>query len=488
MFRHALLRDAAYASLLRAGRASAHRAVAQALMAVDADSAGRRPELLARHHQEAGETVVARELWMRAGDRSAREAGFREAAAHYRAALRLLGTEAPTTQRDIVELRLQNRLGHMLAQGEGYASAPMLDCFVRSRTLALRMNDLETFTAASAGVGGVLLAQGRPDEVEALFEAPAGTDPSALSSNNRLTRDAILAITMSLRGDQRRAWPLMQAARAGLLAEWSGAGSPVGLAFRLVNLLAHAAYSALCQGRFIEADALTHEALERALETKHGVACAYALGARAAVLADMGRASEGQSLAQRALDLALTHDLKPWITLARLGLGLIANDRGEIDEDGLARHRASLDDWRHEQGAFHCGEFCAQMAERLLRAGRARQAEDYVALGESIFRDLSERVYAAELLRLRGHLQELEGDWVEAERQYREAIELADRQGADRLALRAAASLSRLWLAQGQPERVPVFLAPRLENSLMPRSNPEWLSARELFERARAAP
>ena len=485
MFRHALLRDAAYQSLLRARRAQAHATVAQALAQVDPAAAARRPELLAFHRQEAGETALARELWMRAGDRSAAEAAFREAAAHYRAALRLLDGDDESAQRHALELKLLMRLGTMLGQSDGFTSSSMHDSFARARALAERMHDAETFVAASAAMGGVLLSRGRPDEVEPLFRPLTAEQSASLSLRNRLNRDAILAIAMSQAGDQRRAWPMMLATRDELITEWPGARRTPGVLFRTVNLLVHAAYSALLQGRMAEADDLSREALEKASETGDGAATAYALGSRAMVLTDLGRAGEGRGLAERALTISRTQGLGPWLILASMAIGLIAVDQGAVDE-GLAPHRAALEAWHREQGVFHCGEFCAQMAERLLRAGRPAEAAAYVHDGERFLRGLTEQVYAAELLRLRARLHELDGDAAAAEQRYGEAIALADRQGAGRLALRAAAGLSRLWLAQGQPARVLGLLAPQLEASLLPRAHPEWLDARMVLERANA--
>lgn len=485
MFRHALLRDAAYQSLLRARRAQAHATVAQALAQVDPAAAARRPELLAFHRQEAGETALARELWMRAGDRSAAEAAFREAAAHYRAALRLLDGDDESAQRHALELKLLMRLGTMLGQSDGFTSSSMLDCFSRARALAERMHDAETFVAASAAMGGVLLSRGRPHEVEPLFRPLTAEQSASLSLRNRLNRDAILAIAMSQAGDQRRAWPMMLATRDELIAEWPGARRTPGVLFRTVNLLVHAAYSALLQGRMVQADDLSREALEKASETGDGAATAYALGSRAMVLTDLGRGAEGRGLAERALTISRSQGLGPWLILASMAIGLIAVDQGAVDE-GLAPHRAALEAWHREQGVFHCGEFCAQMAERLLRAGRPAEAAAYVHDGERFLRGLTEQVYAAELLRLRARLHELDGDAAAAEQRYGEAIALADRQGAGRLALRAAAGLSRLWLAQGQPARVLGLLAPQLEASLLPRAHPEWLDARTVLGRAHA--
>ncbi|MFM8766324.1 MAG: hypothetical protein ACKOD9_00655, partial [Rubrivivax sp.] len=484
-FKHALVRDAAYGSLLKAQRAQWHAKVARALEAVEPQVVQQQPQLLAGHRQQAGERAEALELWLKAGDRSASEAAFLEAAAHYRAALRLIEAQDASPQRDASELKLLMRLSTMLAQTEGFGSSLMQDCYTRARSLASKLNDLETFVAASSAIGGVLMAQGRPHEVEPLFESISAEQLAGVSLRNRLTREAILAIATEHQGHQRRAWPMMQAARAGLVDEWPSAGRTPGLLFRTINLLVHAAYLSLLLGRLEEADSLSRDTVLRAEETADRVATAYALSSRALVLTDIGLPAEARVLADRSAEMARSRGLRPWATLSGIAQGLIMVDMGEVNK-GLSWFQEHLDAWGREQGAFHCGEFCGFMANRLLRAGWTQQAFDLVLHAQELYRDLSERMYAAELLRLRSRFRELEGDLDGAEAGYGEALALATHQGADRLALRAAESLGRLWLARAQPgSRVQELLLPLLNASMIPRNHAEWQSAHSLVEQAR---
>jgi predicted ATPase len=203
------------------------------------------------------------------------------------------------------------------------------------------------------------------------------------------------------------------------------------------------------------------------------------------VLTDMGSAAEARVLADRSADMARSRGLRPWATLSGIAQGLIMVDLGEVNK-GLSWFQEHLNAWEREQGAFHCGEFCGLMVDRLLRAGWMQQAFDLVLHAQELYRDLSERMYAAELLRLRSRFRELEGDLDGAEAGYGEALALATQQGADRLALRAADSLGRLWLARAQPgSRVQELLVPLLNASMIPRSHAEWQSAHSLVEQAR---
>jgi hypothetical protein len=139
------------------------------------------------------------------------------------------------------------------------------------------------------------------------------------------------------------------------------------------------------------------------------------------VLTDMGSAAEARVLADRSADMARSRGLRPWATLSGIAQGLIMVDLGEVNK-GLSWFQEHLNAWEREQGAFHCGEFCGLMVDRLLRAGWMQQAFDLVLHAQELYRDLSERMYAAELLRLRSRFRELEGDLDGAEAGYGEAL------------------------------------------------------------------
>ncbi|HSW25402.1 MAG TPA: adenylate/guanylate cyclase domain-containing protein, partial [Burkholderiaceae bacterium] len=91
-FKHALVRDTAYDSMLKSQRVLRHRQIAEALEQADRDAATTQPELLATHHQEGGNPAAALRYWQLAGDQAMARSAAREAATHYQAAVALLAS------------------------------------------------------------------------------------------------------------------------------------------------------------------------------------------------------------------------------------------------------------------------------------------------------------------------------------------------------------------------------------------------------------
>ena len=111
LFKHALVRDAAYGTLLRERRRRLHAAVAHALEERFPELAGTSPELLAHHLTEAGEAERAVRYWLEAGRRAAERSADREAVGHLRRGLELLAGLPASAERDRIELEFQLAIG-----------------------------------------------------------------------------------------------------------------------------------------------------------------------------------------------------------------------------------------------------------------------------------------------------------------------------------------------------------------------------------------
>ena len=119
VFKHALVQDAAYASLLRARRQQLHTRIAEALQDKFPDAAERRPELLAFHYAAAGLEDRAREYWTRAGRQSMERSQYAEAGSHFASALSLLRKTpgSPARQREEAQLVLDHQITQFALKG-----------------------------------------------------------------------------------------------------------------------------------------------------------------------------------------------------------------------------------------------------------------------------------------------------------------------------------------------------------------------------------
>jgi class 3 adenylate cyclase/predicted ATPase len=141
LFKHALVRDAAYESLLKSRRQELHGEIAHALEKRFPEIARGQPELLARHLTKAGKPDAAVPYWQRAGERAARASANAEAAAHFRQAIVLLEGLPVSKERDRLELQLQTELAGCLFATEGYAAAATVATVTRAHELSERVGD-----------------------------------------------------------------------------------------------------------------------------------------------------------------------------------------------------------------------------------------------------------------------------------------------------------------------------------------------------------
>ncbi len=135
IFKHALVQDAAYSSLLRPQRQELHARIAKVLETRFAETATTQPEILAHHYTQAGLSDTAIDYWRRAGDLALRRSANVEGVTHLTHAIQLIQSLPATRDRDRRELDLHLALGQMMRATKGYAAPETLRVFVRAREL-----------------------------------------------------------------------------------------------------------------------------------------------------------------------------------------------------------------------------------------------------------------------------------------------------------------------------------------------------------------
>jgi class 3 adenylate cyclase/tetratricopeptide (TPR) repeat protein len=142
LFKHALIRDAAYEALLKSRRKDLHRLVAQTIDEQFSALAEAHPEVLARHWTEAGETERAIAQWSRAGEAAQARNAFREALESFRQAVTVLQSLPESPERDLHELELRQRVVSMLQVTRGYSAPETVDANERVAALAEKSGNL----------------------------------------------------------------------------------------------------------------------------------------------------------------------------------------------------------------------------------------------------------------------------------------------------------------------------------------------------------
>ena len=140
-FKHALVQDAAYGTLLKSRRQHLHARIAQVMEEQFPEIVETQPELLAQHYTGAGLTEQAIVYWEKAGERAIQGSANAEAIERLSKALELLATVPETPERIRRELALQTRLGPAVIAVKGYASPDVETVYTRARELCARVAD-----------------------------------------------------------------------------------------------------------------------------------------------------------------------------------------------------------------------------------------------------------------------------------------------------------------------------------------------------------
>jgi len=207
LFKHALVQDTAYSTLLRGPRQALHRRIAEALEQRFSDFVETRPEILAHHYGEAAIADKAITYWHRAGKLSVAKSAVREAIAQLRRGLSLLDGLPETRERKQLELDIHVTLTTALMAGKGFADPEVAAALERANRLVTETASVGSplhFSVLyglwiSNLAGGVMAAA---LEHATDFLSVAQSQPS---SGPLLVGHRTLALSLMLSGDYRAA-------------------------------------------------------------------------------------------------------------------------------------------------------------------------------------------------------------------------------------------------------------------------------------------
>lgn len=450
IFRHALLQDAAYESLLRSTRLKYHGRIAETLENRFPEIANTQPELLAHHYSAAKATFKAITWWEKAGQRANALAAPYEAGQHFSTALGLLARLPPEMNRDALELSLQLQLGMSLSTFV-YTAPEAGAAFQRARDLCGQLGEAIEQFPVLLGLWSFYLVRGDIDTAIGLAE-----DCLRLGTDQRRTdclaeTFSALGYALMYRGDfQASVERLQECVR--ICSEHDKVDHYATQHHPLVAgqaLLVHLAW--LTGNRALSRDGrmdpiATAERLDRPFDRTY--ACCYT----AELQIMRRRYVDGARYATLTLELAHRYGFTLWEEAARFHQAMALNGLGKSDE-AIRLLEKSLDAWQEKGAGLHRAYFLAGLAESYRDAGRHDDALSIIEQAREHAEDFHEHFFLAEILRLRGELRaHKEGPGSPAARSDLErARDFAERQGARFFHLRALASLYRLDRQAGRP-------------------------------------
>jgi predicted ATPase len=464
VFKHALIQEAAYHSLLKSRRQHYHRQIARVLEEQFPDTQETQPELLAHHYTEAGLIAQAIPYWQQAGRRAGQRSAHVEAISHLTKGLGLLQTLPQTPEHPQLELTLQMALGSALMATKGYAAREVEHAFARARELCAQIGDSPRLFPVLFGLWGFHLTRAEyraAAELSAqlLGLAQRGHDPGLLVEAHGANGVSLLYLGEFLGArthlEQSLALydPQQHRAHAVLYGQDPAAAVRAYLAVVLWLL-----------GYPEQALKRSQEVVRYARELGHPMSLAFALGLATILHTCRREPQAAQERAEEVIALAREQGLQFWLAQGVFGRGRALIAQGRRTE-GVEQIRQILEAWRSEGKALGRPTTLAAMAEAYGELGRGEQGLTLLTEALNMGSSSGERWWEAELYRLKGELalqpsgQSRESGVKEAEGCFHKAIEIAQQQGAKSWELRAVMSLSRLWQQQGKQHEAHQILA-----------------------------
>ena len=462
VFKHTLVQDVAYGTLLRDRRRELHARIATAIEERFPEAAEATPELIAHHFTEAGLADRAVRRWLTAGQRAAGRSADWEAVRHLRRGLEALATLPPTPERDRLELDFQLALGPPLVSISGFTDAEADAAFERAAQLCEGQGDTARLVMPLFGLFQHRLVGGRCLAARAIAErlralADRGGDPV-----HRLVSHRALGTVATATGSLAEARAELEAVAAiydarrdqALVARYSTDPGASGLAFLALVLWV--------SGFPEQARRASRDAIRAARELEHvNTTCHVRLFAGAHLAELLRDPTAAEAEADAVIALAAEHRLPSWQNRGRILRGWALGQTGRVKE-GLALMRQGMAELDRLGTSWHRPHQVALLAELYARVGDpATGLRLVVEEAHEQVRRTGEGFWAADLHRVEGRLRRLTGapaDEVEA--CFEAALSLARQQGARSYELRAATSLARLRRDQGRRREALDLLAP----------------------------
>jgi class 3 adenylate cyclase/predicted ATPase len=473
LFKHALVQDIAYSTLLRPARRELHGKIARALEERFPERAASEPDLLAHHFAQAGVPGKAAGYYLLAGHLATRRSALFEAIHHLERGLQVLDKAPRSAERLRQELELYLALATARSSAMGYAAREVMEAYKKARGLCEELGDAKRLYAVLAGQYQCQFT--RVERGAALRTA----EEILHLSGDRGNREASILVGMSLY-QVGKLEPAESRVRQSLSPGKSIEPRPPAVKAiqdgRVSALMFHSMLLCLL-GHLDQADARKREALERARSLSHPYTLAFALAFACKAHWFYDEAVVPVEQAAELTTLSMEHGYSLFLPVGSFHLGRAMIRKGRAPEGiaemekGIASYRATGANWTLP---YHLGLLAFSYGESAQPEQGLRIVAE--ALGQA--QRTQERWFEPELHRIKGELCTRLSREGEAEIAFKKAAKIAQAQRARLCELRARMSHARLLVKQGQRKGARDLLAP------VHASFSEGLETRQLKEAA----
>jgi predicted ATPase len=460
-FKHALLRDAIYSSLLKSSRRQMHADIAALLEMRFREVSENQPEILAYHYSEAGNHDLAVRSWYKSGQRALAHSANVEAIAHFRKALEQLAGLPDTAQRTSQEIKLQLALGIPLIAVRGYAAEEAREVFARARTLCMKIDSPNEYFQALYGLWGNAWMSGKIDVAlrmaeEFLQRAQGSADAVPLMVAHRVMGSTLLpvgrfrdsrthfedSIALSKRRDQQSLYSRYMVepqAASMLLLSWD---------------LWFLGYPDQALSRVSEALRLSRE-----LAQPYTIAFAHYMTSVVNIL--RGEYAAARANAEASLEVSTEQRFSLYVVLSKVSRACALGGLDAVEE-ARSEMQSGLSEMRSSGVGYMLPMMESWLSDLLARSGDREAALSIVERSLGGMDDATGRSWQSELHRRKAELRlALDANGAhDAEQELTKAIDLARLQGAKSLELRSTTTLASLLASKGRSEEARRRLEP----------------------------
>ena len=460
LFKHALIQDTAYQSLLKSTRQKYHRQIAQVLEERLPETKETQPELVAYHYTEAGHIAQAIPFWQRAGQRANQRSANVEAISHFTKGLALLQILPGTPERIQQELTLQIILSMPLIATRGYAALEVERACTRALELCRQLGETPQLFPVLILLSSVRFVRAEHWTAHELAEECLRLAQSMHSPPHLMWAHYVLGMTLFYLGEFVSTQDQLE---QGIVLYDPQKHNPLvsgDVQDPKVTCLSYAALALWHLGYPGQALERMHEALALARELSHPFSLAYALDFALRLQQYRRERQAAQEQAEAVLALASEQGFAHWLAWGVIWQGWVLAEQGQ-EEEGIAQIRQGLAVCRATGAELSRPYALALLAEAYGKVGQAKEGLALLAEALDVAKKTGDRHYEAELYRLKGELtlqklsvvssqlsvpntQPLAPSTQEAEACFLKAIDISRKQQAKSLELRALMSLVRL--------------------------------------------
>ena len=466
-FKHALIQDTAYQSLLKSTRQQYHHQIARALEQQFTEIAETQPEVVAQHYTEAGLIEQAIAYWQQAGQRAIQRSANMEAIGHLTKGLELLKTLPDTAERTQQELTLLLALGAPLQTTRGMGSPEMENVYTRARELCLQVGETPQLLPVLYGLRRFYVNRAEYQTAceigEQFRQLAQRVEPRHLVGGHYTTELYWLGEFAETRAHLEEGVALYNRQQHHSLALVYGTDPGVVCLTYLAWTLWDLGYPEQARERVNEMLSLTQE-------LSHSSTLAYALIGPLFLHQFCRKGHATQEQAETLIAFAGARGFPFWVPYGTMLRGWALAEQGQGAE-GILQIRQGLAAYQAMGANLALTYWFGLLADAYGKTGQTEQGLNVLADALALVQKTRERRWEAELYRLKGEfLLAPQGDSLhlvgsrekaeEAEQCFLKAVEVARQQQAKSLELRTATSLAHLWQTQGKQAEAHELLAP----------------------------